>query len=214
MADRKITDLPELTSIAGGDFLTVVDVSDTTESPEGTSKKIQKDNLGGDVFYYYNNMGHKRFTFPANSNLVEHNANYGANEFQASSTDYGSTDFTAYLGDVLLRNHVAFFAPFDMQLVQNRSLGGFSGSWQGFDLRFCLGYYEPTYLTSSPDIVKANPTVILDKNYTTEAYVDMQEDIVSVITIPKGAAVVYTYAHLRASTVNGYIKTGLIFKKV
>ena len=47
MADRKITDLPELTSIAGGDFLVVTDVSDTTESPEGTSKKIQKDNLVG-----------------------------------------------------------------------------------------------------------------------------------------------------------------------
>jgi hypothetical protein len=45
MADRKITDLTELTTVDGSDLIYVVDVSDTTESPQGTSKKITKDNF-------------------------------------------------------------------------------------------------------------------------------------------------------------------------
>jgi len=48
MANRKLTDLPELLAPADGDFLYIVDVSDTTESLAGTSKKIKKVNtLGG-----------------------------------------------------------------------------------------------------------------------------------------------------------------------
>lgn len=41
MANRKLTDpaIPTLTSIADGDLTYVVDVSDTTDSPEGSSKK-------------------------------------------------------------------------------------------------------------------------------------------------------------------------------
>lgn len=42
---QKLTDRTALTSIATGDLLHVVDVSDTTDSAEGTSKKITQDNL-------------------------------------------------------------------------------------------------------------------------------------------------------------------------
>jgi len=45
MANKKLTDLTELTTPADNDFLYVVDVSDTTESPQGTSKKIRKDKV-------------------------------------------------------------------------------------------------------------------------------------------------------------------------
>lgn len=45
MVDKKLTELAELTSVASGDFLYVVDVSDTTDSSDGTSKKITKSNL-------------------------------------------------------------------------------------------------------------------------------------------------------------------------
>jgi len=45
MANRKITELPELITPADGDYLYIVDISDLTESGEGTSKKIQKSNL-------------------------------------------------------------------------------------------------------------------------------------------------------------------------
>lgn len=42
---QKLTDRTALTSIASGDLFHVVDVSDTTDSAEGTSKKITQDNL-------------------------------------------------------------------------------------------------------------------------------------------------------------------------
>lgn len=45
MANKKLTDLTELTTPDDGDFLYIVDVSDTTESAQGTSKKIRKDKV-------------------------------------------------------------------------------------------------------------------------------------------------------------------------
>jgi hypothetical protein len=46
MAGRKITQLPILTTPAANDVINIVDVSDTTESPQGTSKQIAFENLG------------------------------------------------------------------------------------------------------------------------------------------------------------------------
>ena len=56
MANKKITDLTELTSVADGDLVCIVDVSDTTGSSAGTTKKIQKSNLvagagGGNEYF-------------------------------------------------------------------------------------------------------------------------------------------------------------------
>jgi len=45
MANRKLTVLPELTSLDDNDWGYVVDVSDTSESPQGTSKKARKSTL-------------------------------------------------------------------------------------------------------------------------------------------------------------------------
>jgi hypothetical protein len=45
MAGIKITDLLALASAATDDYLCIVDVSDTTSSPEGTTKKIEVGNL-------------------------------------------------------------------------------------------------------------------------------------------------------------------------
>jgi len=45
MANRKIPELPELTSVANDDLFYVVDISDTSESAQGTSKKVKKSNL-------------------------------------------------------------------------------------------------------------------------------------------------------------------------
>jgi regulator of sigma D len=44
MANRKTTQLTELTDIQNDDWFYVIDKSDTTESPQGTSKKIKKSN--------------------------------------------------------------------------------------------------------------------------------------------------------------------------
>jgi hypothetical protein len=45
MAGIKITDLTALASAEAADYLCIVDVSDTSSSPEGTTKKIEVGNL-------------------------------------------------------------------------------------------------------------------------------------------------------------------------
>lgn len=45
MAGIKITDLSALASAEAADYLCIVDVSDTTQSPEGTTKKIEVGNF-------------------------------------------------------------------------------------------------------------------------------------------------------------------------
>jgi hypothetical protein len=45
MAGVKITDLTTLATAASDDLLYIVDISDTTESPQGTSKSIEVGNL-------------------------------------------------------------------------------------------------------------------------------------------------------------------------
>jgi len=46
MAGIKITDLPSLAAAEATDYLCIVDVSDTSGSPEGTTKKIEYGNVG------------------------------------------------------------------------------------------------------------------------------------------------------------------------
>jgi hypothetical protein len=45
MAGVKITDLTPLSTAVSGDLLYIVDISDNTESPQGTSKQIEVGNL-------------------------------------------------------------------------------------------------------------------------------------------------------------------------
>ena len=46
MAGIKITDLSALSVAESGDYLCIVDVSDTSQSPAGTTKKIEVANCG------------------------------------------------------------------------------------------------------------------------------------------------------------------------
>jgi len=50
MANKKITELTTLTSVASGDLVPIVDVSDTTQSSAGTTKKITQTNFIGSIF--------------------------------------------------------------------------------------------------------------------------------------------------------------------
>lgn len=45
MAGIKISDLPALSAAEAADYLCIVDVSDTSQSPEGTTKKIEVENF-------------------------------------------------------------------------------------------------------------------------------------------------------------------------
>ena len=45
--DKRVTEETELTTVADGDLLYIVDVSDTTGSSKGTSKKAQAKNVRG-----------------------------------------------------------------------------------------------------------------------------------------------------------------------
>ena len=45
MADVRISQLTALTTVASNDIIPIVDVSDTTDSSDGTTKKITQDNL-------------------------------------------------------------------------------------------------------------------------------------------------------------------------
>ena len=47
MADKKISALTALTTPASGDFLPILDISDTTSGADGTTKKITYSNLLG-----------------------------------------------------------------------------------------------------------------------------------------------------------------------
>lgn len=47
MADKKISDFTELTTVANDDLLPVVDVSDTSQAAAGTNKKVTRNNLLG-----------------------------------------------------------------------------------------------------------------------------------------------------------------------
>jgi len=47
MANKRITELTDIGTPDGLDVLEIVDVSDTTDSPEGTSKKVKVNELGG-----------------------------------------------------------------------------------------------------------------------------------------------------------------------
>lgn len=75
MANAKLTDKSELLTPADGDWLYIVDISDLSESPQGTSKKIKKVNVASantitvlDQEYIYLS-GSPQFTLPLNSKV-------------------------------------------------------------------------------------------------------------------------------------------------
>jgi len=98
---KKITDLTDIGTPASDDLLEIVDVSDTTDSPEGTSKKVLVSALGGgggvtefteltDVPASYTGQGSKVVAVKVDESGLEFVAGGGSQDLQ-SVLDEGNT---------------------------------------------------------------------------------------------------------------------------
>ena len=82
MALKQVTDLDALTSVADDDLVMVVDVSDTTDSDDGTSKKITRANLVSDAYmtitgaFYQNTTTFAYFSMSSASLTESSGVNY------------------------------------------------------------------------------------------------------------------------------------------
>jgi len=164
--------------------------------------------------FAYAITGFHRLYFPANTNLMKYNANYGMYT-PSSAVDSGTTDATSLI--TTNTNQHFFIAPVDLKLIQNTSKAT-STSFGGFDLKQIVSYYEQTNVASpSPYYSSINPTVVHDKDYSPHQsnalHINMIEDVISAVVIPKGALVCVHYAHLRTTAAYIYINTGLIFEE-
>jgi len=63
MANRKLTVLPEFTAISDDDLGYIVDVSDTSESPNGTSKKVKYLRLKAFLKPYFDTLYEAKLLF-------------------------------------------------------------------------------------------------------------------------------------------------------
>lgn len=66
--NKKITECTALTAPATGDLVPIVDISDTTDSANGTTKKITLQNLFKEFFGQLTLSGHASFSLSTNQN--------------------------------------------------------------------------------------------------------------------------------------------------
>lgn len=94
MTDKRITDLDALTSPDSNDFLVAVDTSDTTSSPEGTTKKITISDLFNKInFFGWANYADSQYTALAPRSILS-----GARTQLTNNTGGASTN-TTYLNE-------------------------------------------------------------------------------------------------------------------
>ena len=102
MAGIKITDLSALSVAASGDYLCIVDVSDTSQSPAGTTKKIELANAGISGTWTPTISGENDAISAANIDVARYSRTgnivtctiEGAVSVDFSSIDIGTFDFT------------------------------------------------------------------------------------------------------------------------
>lgn len=109
MANKKLTDLTELITPAGGDFLYIVDVSDTTESAQGTSKKIKQSNFvqnTGLFFIDYPRLlaPQTDFELPLGATAVMAKVNYNATYLPETSNLTGELNQFVQTGTTVVFN--------------------------------------------------------------------------------------------------------------
>ena len=125
MSDKvKITDLEILEDIADADWVVVVDVSDTSQSPEGTTKRVRKDLLKGvnwqgdwaaGSYVSDDGVSHNGSSWIANKNTSE--------EPSISATDW---DILAIKGD---KGDTGDTGPQGIQGIQGIKGNQWQGAW-------------------------------------------------------------------------------------
>jgi len=100
MADVKLTAKTALTTPATGDFFHVVDVSDTTSSPAGSSKKITYGNLTSNLTGTASNLTAGNVT--TNANLTGEVTSSGNAAILNSTAISNKTEVAAVSGDMVL----------------------------------------------------------------------------------------------------------------
>lgn len=97
MANKKITEFTELISVASGDFLPIVDVSDTTDAATGTTKKITQANLTTGLL-----------TTASTDTLSNKSISFGSNTITGTTAQFNTAlsdgDFATLAGTEALTN--------------------------------------------------------------------------------------------------------------
>jgi len=96
MAGRKITQLPTLTTTEASDKLVIVDVSDTSESPQGTSKQIAVGDLNAIPLSGTTEMGAAEITHTSTGKTANVGFVDGSVYLTATGADGGGTVAASY----------------------------------------------------------------------------------------------------------------------
>jgi len=151
MANQKISDLTELTSLASTDLIPVVDVSDTTQSASGTTKKAQYSNVFSPVW-----------------SLLEEVACSGQSsiDFDGNGSSYADMADTTYeaFKVVFVNVKPSSDARFDIQIIDNGSALA-AGNYHA-----AFRYHASTGQTQDSDTAAANQGYVTQKNVEADAY--------------------------------------------
>lgn len=114
MTDKKLTELDELTNVADTDWAYIVDISDTTDSPDGTSKKYNPAKIKTQYFYVQDtNAGATVSTPPAagDTPTVSYVLNDRAGQWLGDMSFYG--DGTMTFGNWVVDGDVQIFGTYE-----------------------------------------------------------------------------------------------------
>ena len=150
MANQKISDLTELTSLASTDLIPVVDVSDTTQSASGTTKKAQYSNVFSPVW-----------------SLLEEVACSGQSsiDFDGNGSSYADMADTTYEAFKVVFANVkpSVDARFDIRIIDN-------GSALATNYHTAYRYHVSNGQTQDSDSAVAAQGYVTQKTVESDAY--------------------------------------------
>lgn len=141
MAGVKITDLTALSTPDSADYLCIVDVSDTSQSPDGTTKKIEVGNIVNLQEAYDNGPGINSFTIEFNltnrKTLIGYNSSTGDDSVAlgVNASAGGAGDKTTAIGAYAAEQNtednvtaIGYFAGYQQSGANLTSIGFYAGN--------------------------------------------------------------------------------------